>query len=197
MMKRILALMLAALMMLTAFAMAETAEPETAEGADSDWYMKVLDDGEITGQFPYCCFADVNGDGVPVLIVTTTADDFIGAEDYGRVYVYDAGGPKLAMEVGGAGGDRFYCNDETHTLTHYYRFSGEGHIEVFELGNGALKPVTQVDSYGPFHAPTEDNADSVYFQDGQEIDEAACEALFDRYAADDDVLTYQPVNASE
>ena len=193
-MKRTLALLTALLMLLTALAVAET---ELAEGADSDWYMKVLTDEAITEQFPCRCFADVNGDGVPVLIVTTTEDDFIGAKDYGRVYIYDAGEPRLAMEVGGAGGERFYCNNDEHTLTHYYRFSGEGHIEVFTVGGGALTPVTKVDSYGPFHGPTGDNDDSVYFQDDQPIDEAACAALFDRYAADGDVLTYAPVNAPD
>ena len=201
MMNKMIAMLLAMLVALMGCAFAETTEPaaamdgsgdaELAEGADSDWYMAVLTDPEITAAYPWHCFADVNGNGVPVLIVSTTEDDFIGAEDHARIYVYDAGAPKLVMEIGGNGGERLYCNGDAHTLTHFSRFSGEGHIEVYEVENGALVPVTRVDSYGPFHGPEGDNADPVYYQDDAEISEAECTALFDRYAADEDVLTYE------
>jgi hypothetical protein len=92
-MKKVLTLIIALLFALTALT-ASQAETKMAEGADSDWYMNVLADPELSRQFPYHAFADVNGDGVPVLIVSTTESAFIGAEDQARVYVYSDGEPK-------------------------------------------------------------------------------------------------------
>ena len=129
MMKKLIALLMAALLALSAFACAET---EMAEGADSDWYMAVLADEEISAALPYHAFADVNGDGVPVLIVTTTEDSFITDEDYGFVFLYRDGAPEKAMVFGGMGGEKFFCNADDHTLTYYSRLSGEEHIEVYE-----------------------------------------------------------------
>lgn len=164
---------------------------QMAEGADSDWYMAVLDDSGITAQFPYHAFVDVNGDGVPVLIVSTTEEAFISAEDQARVYVYANGEPKQVMEVGQAGGEKFYCNADEHTLTHYSRLSGESHLDIFQVKDGALETVTTVDEYQPNHGPNGDNADPIYLQDGAEITEAEFNALNDRYAAEDQVVTYE------
>lgn len=164
---------------------------EMAEGADSDWYMDVLVDPEITAQFPYHAFADVNGDGVPVLIVSTTESAFIGAEDQARVYVYAKGEPKQVMEVGQAGGEKFYCNADEHTLTHFSRLSGEGHLEVFHVKDGALEPVTTVDNYAPNHGPNGDNAEMIYLKDGEAISEEAFDALYAQYAGEDAEISYE------
>ena len=166
-------------------------DSETAEGAGSDWYMAVLTDPEIMEQYPCHSFVDVNENGVPVLIVTTTENAFITDEDQGRVYVYDAGEPKLVMEVGGQAGEKFYGNLDSHTLTYYYRMSGEAHIEVYEARDGALTLVTKVDSYEPNHGPAGDAEGTVYFQDDEEISPEDGEALFEQYAGEDDVITYE------
>ena len=52
-----------------------------AKGADSDWYMEALTDAAMKEKYPFHCFADVNGDGVPVLFMSSTEDSFIGDED--------------------------------------------------------------------------------------------------------------------
>ncbi len=169
----------------------EDIEEPMAEGADSDWYMNVLADPQLSGQFLYHAFADVNGDGVPVLIVSTTESAFIGAEDQARVYVYAGGEPKQVMELGQAGGEKLYCNPDSHTLTHYSRLSGEGHLEVYSVKDGALELVTTVDNYAPNHGPNGDNAEAIYLQDGKAITEAEFEALFGQYAGDDEEITYE------
>ena len=163
---------------------------ETAEGADSDWYMSVLADPELSQQFPFHAFVDVNDNGVPVLIVTTTEEGFIGNEDQGRVYLYDAGEASLVKEVGGAGGEKFFLNGDTHTLTYYWRLSGEEHIEVFEAKDGALTTVTKVDRYAPNHGPAGNNTEDACFQDDAEITAQECEELFGQYAGDDELITY-------
>lgn len=159
--------------------------------AEDGWTGAVLADPEVSGRFPYHCLADVGGDGGSVLIVSTTEDAFIGAEDFARVYLRAEDGPRLALEAGGNGGEVFYVNRERHTLTHFSRFSGEGHIAVYEVGDGALTLVTRVDSYGPFHDPAGDSAEPAYYQDGQAISEEACTGLFAEYAGDADALRYE------
>lgn len=162
-----------------------------AEGADSDWYMNVLADPELSEQFPYHAFVDVNGNGVPVLIVTTTESAFIGDEDHGRVYVYDAGEPKQVMEVGGGAGEKFFFNADEHTLTYYHRASGEEHIEVYALADNALTLVTKADRYAAGHGPEGGNPDGTFLQDGAAVTEAEYDALFAEYASDNQVVTYE------
>ena len=185
MMKRIFSLMVAAAMVLCGMAMAEA-----ATDAGSDWYMAVLTDAEITEQFPYRAFADVNGDSVPALFISTTEESFIGDEDHARLYACVDGEAKQLMEIGGNAGEMFYVNADEHTLTYFYRLSGEGHIEVYNLKDGALELLTKADSYGPFHAPDGENAEQVYMQDDEPIDEAAHEALMDKYANEKDLIAY-------
>ena len=216
MMKKMIALFLVATLCVLSLAVVAWAEPATetsaqgdeslpedsgedaemAEGADSDWYMAVLADEALSGQFPYHCFADVNGDGVPVLIVSTTDSAFIGDEDQARVYVYDAGEAKLVMEAGGAAGEKFFANADDRTLTHYERLSGEEHIEVYAVADGALTLVTRADHYAPNHGPNGANAGDAYFQDDAEIPQEDGEALFARYAGDDEALSYEGMGLS-
>lgn len=181
----------------TAAAAAETAAAETTEaassaagGADSDWYMKVLSDADLMKEYPYHSFVDVNGDGVPVLFLSTTEKAFIGAEDKACMIVCDAGSPKTVKEIGGAGGEKFYCDPEEHTITWYHRLSGEGHIEVCSLKDGSLELITAVDSYGPHHYHEKDNPEQLFLQDGKEISQEEHDALWDRYANDADEVTY-------
>jgi len=192
MMKKLLILVLAMLIAMMAMT-AAVAEAGMAEGADSDWYMDVLADKAVTAEYPYHAFVDINGDGVPVLLVSTTREAFITAEDKAVVYLYDNGTAKPVLEAGGAGGDIFYANPEAHTLTHFSRLSGEGHFEVYRAANGALEPITKLDTYQPFHGPDGDNAEAICLQDGQAITEEAADELINLYATDN-AITYEPMD---
>ena len=77
-----------------------------AKGADSDWYMEALNDETLAKDYPFHCFVDVNGDGVPVLFMSSTEDSFIGDEDRACMIIYDSGSPKIVKEIGGNGGER-------------------------------------------------------------------------------------------
>ncbi len=162
----------------------------TAKGADSDWYMEALTDAALKEKYPFHCFADVNGDGVPVLFMSSTEDSFIGDEDRACMIVYDNGRPKIVKEIGGNGGERFYCSPEEHTVTWYSRLSGEGHFEVYRVADGSLEIVTAVDSYGPHHYPQKDSTEKLSFQDGKEISEKESDALWEKYTSENEQVTY-------
>ena len=153
----------------------------------------IAKDERILAEYPYHAFIDLNGDGVPVLIISTTEDDFITDADRAAVYVYADGEAKNVLEVGGGGGDIFYANLDEKTLTHFSRLSGERHIEVFHVEDGALKPVTHADYYGPHHYPEQDSEDPLYFQDYAPVAEAEGETLFELYTAEDAAVTYEPM----
>ena len=169
-------------------------EMEMAEGADSDWYMDVLADEAILAEYPYHAFVDVNGNGVPALLISTTQDAFITGEDAGRIYVYAEGEAKQVLEFGLGGGDIFYGNLGEHTLTHFSRLSGEGHYEVYTLADGALALTATADSYGPHHAPDADNAEQLYLLNGEAATEADFEAFTALYADEADAITYEAMN---
>ena len=194
-MKKFLTLALAVLFAMAAMT-ASLAEAGMAEGADSDWYMDILADGAVTAEYPYHAFVDVNGDGVPVLLISTTQDSFITAEDKAIVYLYDNGAPKQVMEAGGGGGDIFYANTDEHTLTHFSRLSGESHIEVYHAVNGALELVTKLDTYQPNHGPNGDNAEPLCYQDDAEITQEAADELIALYATDN-AITYEATEQAE
>ena len=162
----------------------------TAKGADSDWYMEALTDAALKEKYPFHCFADVNGDGVPVLFMSSTEDSFIGDEDRACMIVYDNGRPKIVKEIGGNGGERFYCSPEEHTVTWYSRLSGEGHFEVYRVADGSLEIITTVDSYGPHHYPQKDSTEKLSFQDGKEISEKESDILWEKYTSESEQVTY-------
>ena len=188
-MLKILALVLA---MACLAGVAALAEANMAEGADSDWYMDILADESVLAEYPYHAFVDINGNGVPVLIVSTTEDKFIGAEDKGIVYLYSEGAPKEVLEIGGAGGEILYCNLDEHALAHYSRLSGEEHIVVCHVNGDALEPVIVADYYAAHHAPDVDNDEALYFLDGEAVDEAAYKEVSDLYTLDNAVY-YEPM----
>lgn len=175
---------------------AETAET-TAEGADTDWYMNVLDDAGLMKDYSCRAFVDINQDGVPLLFITTTPDSFIGFEDRGQLYAYADGDAKLLMKFGEMGGDVFYCDEEDHTLTWYSRLSGEEHISVYRLADGELELVTTIDRYDPHHSPDGDNAQPVCYRDAEEITEEEADALFTQYADEKNIVTYEEAPAAD
>ena len=169
------------------------AEGEMAEGADSDWYMKALTDKDLLSKYSYCTFIDVNKNGVPALIMSTTKEGFIGDEDRACLIIYDKGEPKTVKEIGGKGGESFYYNEDENVLTYFSRLSGEGHIEICELKDGEMKVVKTADQYSPHHAPDVDNADTLYRVDGKEVSEKEFTEVWDKYAKDDYKVTYEAI----
>lgn len=169
---------------------AAPAETAAAKGADSDWYMEALTDADLKEKYPYHCFADVNGDGVPVLFMSSTEDSFIGDEDRACMIIYDNGSPKIVKEIGGNAGERFYCSPEEHTVTWFSRMSGEGHFEVYRAAEGKLEKITAADTYGPHHYPQKDSAEELCFQDGKEISVQESDALWAKYTSESDEVTY-------
>ena len=192
-MKKMIALILIALMSLAG--VTALAEGQMAEGANSDWYMAVLADEALISEYPYHAFVDVNGNGVPVLIVSTTEDSFITDEDHAIVYLYDHGAPKQVMEAGGQGGEIFYANLDEHTLTHFSRLSGEGHYEVFSVADSALELLTKIDYYAANHGPIASDK-TLYYQDGEEITENAANELINLYAGDN-AVTYTALEGND
>ncbi len=160
-----------------------------APGADTDWYMNVLDDDAIKADFSNYAFKDINGNGVPLLFVSTTEEAFIGDEDTCRVYAYANGDPKLMKEIGGAAGEKFFVNEKEHTVTYYYRMSGESHIEVFTSKDGEWDMLLNADYYAQNHGPEEHDG-NLYKENGNEITEERYNELMDLYANDADVVTY-------
>lgn len=182
MFRKLMSLTLAALLALTAAAF--------AEDVGNDWYTQVLADEALAAEYPYCALLDVNGDGAPLLALSTTGNAFIGAEDRAVLYAW-AGEARQVMAIGGNAGEKLYCNPGEHTLTYYYRYSGEGHLEVYRVNAGALELLTKLDDYAPFHAPEDgDNREHVRLQDGAPIDEAISDALWALYANDADAVIY-------
>ena len=162
----------------------------TAKGADSDWYMEALNDEALIKDYPFHCFVDVNGDGVPVLFMSSTEDSFIGDGNWACMIIEDNGSPKIVKEIGGKGGERFYCDPVEHTVTWFSRMSGEGHFEVYRVADGSLEIVTAVDSYGPHHYPQKDSAETICFQDGKEISEKEADALWKKYTSESNEISY-------
>ena len=171
------------------------AAPELSEAAGSDWYMQVLTDQTYKKDYPYYRFVDLNGDGVPLLFLSTTQKSFIGDGDKACLIAYVDGQPKVIKEIGGAGGESFYCDPQNHTLSFFSRLSGEGHLEVYTLKDGELVQVTSLDRYGPMHDPkTGDNKDTVYLQDGKDIKEDVFEEAWNKYADEKFIITYDEKN---
>lgn len=164
-----------------------------AEGADSDWYMQVLTDPAMTSKYSYCRFIDVNKDGVPVLILSTTDKSFVGAEDKACLMVYSNGEPKIVKEVGGAGGEIFYYDDDHNTLTYFSRLSGESHLEICEVKDGELKVVKTLDYFAPHHGEP-DSDKPVYRIDGKDVTEKEYQDLFEDHAEEEDAVTYRSIN---
>ena len=154
--------------------------------------VNILADEAMLEKYPYHAFVDINGNGVPVLLISTTQESFIGDEDSCVVYLYDKGAPKQVMEVGVGGGDVFFCNLDMRTLTHYSRLSGEEHIEIYHPMNGALELVTKADFYSPGHGLADGSNEAVYLQDGEPITEAEADLLRGDYATDN-AITYAPM----
>ena len=60
---------------------------------------------------------DVNGDGVPVLFLSTTEEAFISGQDQACMVVFRDGKAEVVKEIGNAGGNKIYCDTGEHTVT--------------------------------------------------------------------------------
>ena len=125
-----------------------------------------------------------------VLFLSTTEKAFIGDGDMACMVVCKDGKAEVVKEIGNAGGEKFYCDTEEHTVTWFSRLSGEGHIEVYNVKDGTLEKITSADHYAAHHYPEKDNADTIYLLDGEEVSEADFNEVWDKYASDANEVTY-------
>lgn len=171
----------------------EAAAETTAEAAGSDWYNKALTDQELTGKYPYYKMIDVNKDGVPVLIMSSTDQAFIGDEDRASLMIYSDGEAKVVKEIGGKAGESFYYNEAENYISYYSRMSGEGHLEVCQVKDGELAVVKTFDYYAPHHNPEVDNDEAIYRIDGEDVSEADYTKAWNGFAAEDCAVTYEAI----
>jgi hypothetical protein len=139
--------------------------------------------------YPCCRSVDVNGDGVPVLFLSTTEEAFISDQDQACMVVFRDGKAEVVKEVGNAGGDKFYCDTDEHTVTLYSRLSGERHLEVYSVKDGNLEMTASADCYGEHRYPENDNEDKICLLDGEEVSEEDFNKVWDQYAADANEVT--------
>ncbi len=130
----------------------DAAENVAAQEADekddgSDWLREYLSDDSVKEKYPCCRSVDVNRDGVPVLLLSTTEEAFISDQDQACMVVFRDGKAEVVKEIGNAGGDKFYCDTGEHTVTWYSRLSGERHIEVYTVKDGNLEKAASADYY--------------------------------------------------
>ena len=176
----------------TTEAITETILENTKDTADSDWYMQVLSDPTFLQKYSYYKFVDLNGDGVPLLFLSTTEKSFIGGEDYACLVAFVDGKPQVLKEIGGGGGESFYCDTENHLLTYFSRLSGEGHLEVYQLTDGKPNKIESLDNYGPMHDPESngENKEIVRRINGKDVSEEEYTAAWDKYASEKNIITY-------
>lgn len=171
----------------------EAAETDTAEAADSDWYNKALTDPDLTSQYSYYKMIDVNKDGVPVLIMSTTDQSFIGDEDRACLIVNSDGEPKIVKEIGGNAGECFYYNPGEQYITYFSRLAGEGHYAVCQVKDGELNVVKTLDYYAPHHNPDEDSDKAINRIDGVDVSEGVFENATKEYAKEEFAVTYEAI----
>ncbi len=162
-------------------------------GTDKAWYTQVLNDPTVRESYSFYRIIDINPNGSPILFLSSTADSFISNQEKAQLIVFSGGEPETVREIGGSGGEMFYCNAAENTLTYFYRFSGESHIEVYNLKDGTLERITVTDIYSPHHFPEEDNQDVIFLQDGKKISKEESNALWEKYANERDAVTYEPI----
>lgn len=166
------------------------AETATESVAGSDWYQEILADQATKDRYPFYQFKDINGDDTPELFLSTTEEDFIGDDQKACLIAYVDGEAATLMEIGENAGEKFYVNEEDHTLTHFSRSSGEGHIEVFTLESGNLNPAGSADSYAQNHDPNVNNAEDTFYLDGEKVSENDFNAFWEPHTQDSNVITY-------
>lgn len=166
-------------------------EADAGQETGSGWVTEYLSDESVREKYPCCRSIDVNGDGVPVLFLSTTEEAFIGDQDQACMVVFGDGKAEVVKEVGNAGGDKFYCDTDEHTVTLYSRLSGERHLEVYSVKEGNLEMTASADYYGEHRYPENDNEDKIYLLNGEEVSEEDFNEVWDQYAADANEVTYE------
>ena len=167
-----------------------TAEATTENLAGSDWYQGILTDQATKDQYTFYQLKDINGDDVPELFLSTTESDFITDEDKACVMAYVDGEAKTLIVIGGNAGEKFFVNENQHTLAHYSRGSGESHLEIFTLDGGELTPAGTADYYTAYHDPNEESAEKHYYLDGEKVSEDDLNSYYTLNADDSMVITY-------
>lgn len=164
-------------------------------GAGGDWYKETLSDPAAVGEYKYYRTLDVNQDGVPELFLSTTDQAFITDEDKACLMVYEDGAPKTVKEIGGVAGEIFYFNEQEKALTYFSRLSGESHMEICELKDGALNVTKQVDYYAPHHGMETDSDEMTYRVDGADVSEEEYNEIWDTYAGETHEVTYEAIHS--
>lgn len=170
-------------------AAAQESAAETEDG--SGWAAEYLSDATVKEKYPFCRCEDINGDGVPVLFLSTTEEAFIGDDDQACLVVFRDGKAEVVKEIGTPAGEKFYCDAKEHTVTVFSRMSGEGHIEVYSVKDGNLEKAASADRYGAHHYPEEDNDDVIYLLDGEKVSEADFNEVWNKYTAEANEVTYE------
>ena len=165
-------------------------EATTENFTDDDWYQVVLRDQATKDQYSFHQLKDINGDDVSELFLSTTEADFIGDEDKACIMAYVDGEAKTLMEIGGNAGEKFFVNENQHTLVHYSRGSGESHLEIFTLDEGELTPAETADYYAGYHDPNEEAAEKHYYFNGEKVSEDILNSFYELNADDSMVITY-------
>ena len=163
--------------------------------ADGDWYKEVLSDPAAVGEYTHYRTLDVNQDGVPELFLSTTEKAFVTNEDKACLMVYEDGAPKTVKEIGGAGGEIFYFNKQEKALTYFSRLSGESHMEICALKDGALSATKKVDYYAPHHGQEVDSDEMTYRVDGADVSEEEYNQIWDTYAGETHEVTYEAIHS--
>ena len=170
---------------------AAPAEPEKTE-ASADWCQSILDDKDVTKEYPYYRLIDIDQDGTSELFLSSTEKAFVGAEDKAKLMAYVDDKAVDLKKIGGAGGESFSYDESDKTLFYFSRLSGEEHLIQYKLEKGKLVELETSDKYDDHHDPNKDNADDTYYIDGKQVSESKAEPFWDQF---DDVA--KPVTYSK
>lgn len=169
------------------------AEAGQSQASAEDWYKEVLADEATKKQYSYYKLLDINQDGTEELFLSTTEKYFIGAEDKACLMADENGEVKTLQEIGGAGGEYWIYNQSDATLSYYSRFSGESHIVLYRLEDGALTEISTADYYSPHHYTEEDNEEEIYLLDGKKADKKEAESYWEQYGNEAGAITYEAI----
>ena len=173
----------------------ETAEKVfvPVQGDVGGWYDQVLADPGTKEDYAAYRLIDIDQDGVEELFLSTTEDSFISDIDKACVLAQTGEDITYLLEIGASAGDAFFYSEAEKALTWYYRSSGERHLEVYQLKDGALDKIATADIYDPNHHPEKENKETVYLVNGEEVSEKECTAFWDKYALDEYAVSYEPL----
>ncbi len=163
-----------------------------SQEAGSDWYQAYLTDPGTKEKYSHYKLVDIDNDGVPELFLSTRDESFITSDDEACLIVLKDGKPEAVSTIGRQAGDIYYVNQSAGTLTHFSRLSGEEHIEVFKLENGALTLEGTADYYAQNHGKNESN-EPLYLLNDKEVTEEEYNAYYEPNTQESNAVTYDAI----